>query len=282
MIIRQVLERVTRHLVFRRRLPAAFGNAALYVSPAAGLRFLFRSLSHIDPPLLLAADKLVKTGDVIWDIGANIGLFSLAAAVRAGDRGEVIAFEPDTWLVQLLRRTSAAQPPRYAFIKVVPAAVASEISLRQFSIATRSRASNALAEYGSSQMGGVREKQIVATFNLDWLVKKLPRPNIIKIDVEGAELEVLRDQSYMLNEVRPVVLCEVGSQSADQITRLLTSASYRLLDGEQALSEENVITRATWSTVAIPEEKMNRLRSNARNCPGDAFRGSACVGSEDA
>jgi FkbM family methyltransferase len=282
MIIRRGLERLTRHLVFRRRLPAAFGSAALYVSPAAGLRFLFRPPSRMDPPLLLAADKLVKTGDVIWDIGANIGLFSLAAAVRAGDRGEVIAFEPDTWLVQLLRRTSAAQPPRYASIKVVPAAVASEISLRQFSIAARSRASNALAEYGSSQMGGVQEQQLVATFNLDWLVTKLPRPNIVKIDVEGAELEVLRDQSYMLNEVRPVILCEVGSQCADQITRILTLASYRLLDGERALKEENVITRATWSTVAIPEEKMNRLRSNTRNRSDDAFRRSTCVDSQDA
>ena len=156
MIIRRVLERLTRHLVFRRRLPAAFGSAALYVSPAAGLRFLIRPPGRIDPPLLLAADRLVKTGDVIWDIGANIGLFSLAAAVRAGDRGEVIAFEPDTWLVQLLRRTSAAQPATNAIIKVIPVAVASEISLRPFSIATRSRASNALAEYGSSQMGEVR------------------------------------------------------------------------------------------------------------------------------
>jgi FkbM family methyltransferase len=99
--------------------------------------------------------------------------------------------------------------PGYAIIKVVMAAVASEISLRQFSIATSSRASNALAEYGSSQMGGVREQQIVATFYLDWLVKKLPRPNIIKIDVEGAEIEVLRDLSYTLNEVRPLILCEV-------------------------------------------------------------------------
>ena len=40
-------------------------------------------------------------------------------------------------------------------------------------------------------------------------------------------------RSYMLNEVRPVILCEVGSQSAEQITRILTSASYRLLDGEK-------------------------------------------------
>jgi FkbM family methyltransferase len=225
-------------------------------------------MSRIDPPLLLAAHKLVKKDDVIWDIGANIGLFSLAAAVCAGDRGEVIAFEPDTWLVQLLRRTSAVQPPTHAGIKVIPVAVASEISLRPFSIATRSRASNALAEYGSSQMGGVQEQQIVPAFNLDWLVTKLSKPDLVKIDVEGAELEVLRDQSYMLNEVRPVILCEVGSQSADQITRILTSASYRLLDGERALNEENVITRATWSTVAMPEEKMNLLRSGTPKAYG--------------
>jgi FkbM family methyltransferase len=268
MIARRILERLTRHLVYRRRLPAEFGNAALYVSPAAGLRFLLTPTSRIDPPLLLAAHKLIKRGDVVWDIGANIGLFALAAAVCAGGQGEVIAFEPDTWLVQLLRRTSAVQPPTYASIKVIPVAVASGISLRPFSIAIRSRASNALAEYGSSQMGGVQEQQIVATFNLDWLVMKLPRPNIIKIDVEGAELEVLGDQSYLLNQVRPVILCEVGSQSADQITQILTSASYRLFDGERALTEENVIARATWSTVAIPDEKMNRLCSSTLNPHG--------------
>jgi len=111
MIARRILERLTRHLVYRRRLPAEFGNAALYVSPAAGLRFLFTPTSRIDPPLLLAAHKLIKRGDVVWDIGANIGLFALAAAVCADGQGEVIAFEPDTWLVQLLRRTSAVQPP---------------------------------------------------------------------------------------------------------------------------------------------------------------------------
>jgi FkbM family methyltransferase len=245
-----------RRLVIHRRLPASFKNAALYVSPAAGgLRFFFRPMASIDPPLLMAAHKLVKTGDVIWDIGANVGLFSLAAAVSAGDRGKVIAFEPDVWLVQLLRRTSASQPPTIARIGVVPVAVGSDISLRSFSIAVRSRASNALLGYGRSQMGGVEEQQIVAVFNLDWLLTKLPMPNLIKIDVEGAELEVLRNQSRMLNTVRPVIICEVGSEAACEITRLLTSASYCLFDGEKSFTRPQMINRATWNTVAIPEEK---------------------------
>ena len=248
-----------RRLVFRRRLPAEFANAVLYVSPAAGLRYIFRPMANIDPPLLMAAHTLVRRDDVIWDIGANVGLFSLAAAVRAGDRGQVIAFEPDAWIAQLLRRTSGAQPIASARITVVPIAVASEISLRSFSIAVRSRASDALSEYGSTQMGGVEEQHVVAAFNLDWLLSKLPIPNIIKIDVEGAELEVLSNQVRMLNEVRPVIVCEVGSTPLTKLRDLLTSASYCLFDGEKPLRKAQIVNRATWSTIAIPEEKRHRL-----------------------
>jgi FkbM family methyltransferase len=240
-------------------LPAAFENAVLYVTPAAGLRYIFRPMANIDAPLLMVVQTLVRKDDVIWDVGANVGLFSLAAAVCAGDRGQVIAFEPDAWIAQLLRRTGRAQPIASARITVLPIAVASEISLRSLSIAARSRASNALSEYGHTQMGGVEEQHVVAAFNVDWLLSKLPIPDIIKIDVEGAELEVLSNQFRMLNEVRPVIICEVGSNTAEEITALLTSASYQLFDGEKLLKGAQKVNRATWSTIAIPQEKRHRL-----------------------
>ena len=151
------------------------------------------------------------------------------------------------------------KPITSARITVVPIAVASEIALRSLSIAARSRASNALSEYGSTQMGGLEEHHVVAAFNLDWLLSKLPMPDIIKIDVEGAELEVLSNQVRMLNEVRPLIVCEVGSNTTDEITILLTSASYRLFDGEKPLTNAQIVNRATWSTIAIPEEKRHRL-----------------------
>src|SRR6516164_1187551 len=258
-MFRRLLERSTRRLVFRRRLPAAFENAVLYVSPAAGLRFLFRSMAKIDPPLLMAAHRLVRSGDVVWDIGANVGLFSVAAAVCAGPSGQVIAFEPDIWLAQLIWRTREVQPITSAQITVVPVAVAAEISLRSFSIAARSRASNALSEYGLSQMGGVEEQYLVAAYNLDWLLSKLPVPDIVKIDVEGAELEVLSNQVRMLTEVRPVILCEVTSNNVDEMTKLLASASYCLFNGEKPLKKAQMVNRATYNTIAIPEEKKSRF-----------------------
>jgi hypothetical protein len=80
-------------------------------------------------------------------------------------------------------------------------------------------------------------------------------PDIIKIDVEGAELEVLSNQVRMLTEVRPVILCEVAANNADEITKLLTSAAYRLFDGDKTLTKAQIVNRATYNTIAIPEER---------------------------
>jgi hypothetical protein len=74
-------------------------------------------------------------------------------------------------------------------VTIVAAAVASGNTLRKFQIAKRSRSSNALAGYGLSQTGGFDEEYLVPTFNLDFLLDQLPRPNVLKCDVEGRRTE---------------------------------------------------------------------------------------------
>lgn len=250
-------ERLTRRLVFKRRLPRPFEAGRLYVTPAARLGYAFRSLSAAEPMLLGWADVLVRPGNTVWDIGANIGLFAVAAAVRAGPRGRVVAFEPDLSLANLLRRSTALQSPDVAPIAVMPLAIAKEPSIRKFAIATRARASNALAEYGASQMGGVVEHQLVPAFNLDSLLAYLSPPDVMKIDVEGAEFEVLGGQTRMLEDVRPIILCEVGREAKAGITSLLRNARYRLFDAEKPLRPPHPVDAATWNTLAIPEENVS-------------------------
>ena len=134
------------------------------------------------------------------------------------------------------------------------------MGLRSFQIARRSRASNALAGYGSTQMGGVVEEQIVPTFNLDWLLDRFPAPQVVKIDVEGAELEVLAGQLRMLQDIRPKIICEVSGSCAAEMTAVLTRAGYVLYDGDQSLEGALPIAQASWSTIALPaEQKGNRL-----------------------
>ena len=85
-------------------------------------------MATADPPLLRNVQELVRPGDVVWDIGANIGLFTFAAAALAGVGGKVVAFEPEVWLVQVLRRSSRLQAPDSAPVTIIPAAVASQVA----------------------------------------------------------------------------------------------------------------------------------------------------------
>jgi FkbM family methyltransferase len=253
-VARRVVERVTRNWVYRRRLPQAVGGAAIVVSPSAGLKYLFKPMARIDPSLLRNATELVRANNVVWDIGANVGLFAFAAAACAGPKGRVIAVEPDTFLVGCLRRSARLQPDTSAPVTVLSAAIASEISLREFTIASRSRASSAMRGYGQTLMGPPSESQTVAAFNLDWLASNLPAPNVIKCDVEGAEADVFSGQTEILNKIRPVIICEVSDNAAMLMTTMLVESDYVLYDGERPLAANAMMDRTSWNTIAIPKE----------------------------
>jgi FkbM family methyltransferase len=260
---RRILENLLRDRVRRRRLPAAFGNAPIIMSAAGGLGAILKPVDHYDPTLLRLARTLVHRGDVVWDIGANIGLFSVASAAIAGDAGKVIAFEPDVVLVQLLRQTGALQAASSAPITVVPTAVARETGLRSFSIAKRARASNALTGYGNTQMGGTAETQTVVTCDVESLAQWLPAPDVMKIDVEGAETEVLLGAASVLKSKRPLIICEVAGDNAQEVSRLLHEAKYELYDASRPIEVGASIALASWNTVALPEEHLSRYMAKA-------------------
>ena len=150
-------------------------------------------MDAVDPVLMSLAKEFVQPGAIVWDVGANVGLFAFAAASLAGSGGRVVALEPDAWLVQLLRRSA-----RRGSRRVGAGAGGAGGGRRDAGARGRSawpsvrRAANYLAEYGTTQTGGTREDQTVVALTLDWLSSTPCRlPSVIKIDVEGAELEVL-------------------------------------------------------------------------------------------
>jgi hypothetical protein len=84
------------------------------------------------------------------------------------------------------------------------------------------------------------------------LLERYPAPDVVKIDVEGAEAQVLEGGRSLLEEVRPVVLCEV-SRDSGSVTRLLQAAGYRLFDGESG--RRQCLKRAAYLTLALPDER---------------------------
>lgn len=248
---RRLAELLSRGRALKRRLPKELGGAPIFVSPDAALRFWRRDLFRTDPPLFHAARELVRPGDVIWDIGTNVGLFAFAAAAQAGPNGYVLAVEPDLWLVQLLQRSRAIQPASSAPMKVLPAAISDSVDVAEFCIAARGRSSNCLAGMGGSQTGGTREREHVVTVTLDWLAERFPPPSVLKVDVEGAEALVLRGSRRVLAQSRPRILIEVYEQNSAEVGRVLRELGYRLFDADQPAELRRPLEVPAYNTLAV-------------------------------
>ncbi len=262
-MLRKLLETISRNIVLTRQLPARYGNSKICVSPDSALRFWRGDLEKSDPTLFAIADRIVKRGDVIWDIGANIGLFSFSSAMLSGIAGQVLAVEPDTFLVGLLRKSNvkiAQGGEPVAPISVLCVAVSDNLGVVTFNIAERGRASNYIDGGGLSQTGGVREKQSVVTITLDWLLNHYPKPDILKVDVEGVEVQLFNGAKRVLSESRPIILCEVSAEINSSITALFKNHSYLLFDADSISTGYCELDKAAWNTLACPVEKLELLK----------------------
>lgn len=252
--LRSLARRLSRGVVLERRLPPEFSSLRLYVTPDSALRFWRRRLGAEEQGLLRWAQEHVRPGSVVWDVGANVGVFAFAAAARAGARGRVLAVEADPFLAGLLRRTASRSPPGVAPVSVLEAAACDRQGAVAFHVAANGRASSHLAGAGQSTAGGAREVRQVAGVTLDSLRRDHGAPALVKIDVEGAEDAVLRGARELLSVERPVLLCEVSDATRGNVSRQLRDLGYRLYDAEAPPSERGALQEAPWNTLALPQE----------------------------
>ncbi len=249
-MVRSLLERLGPHVTFQRRLPQNVGGLPLYVSAGAALRYLKPQFHQIEPLLLEVAQTYIKPGMTVWDIGANIGMFAFAALGMIGSAGSVVAVEADPWLVELLKKSSQLAANRALPLQIEQVAISNQNGQAEFHIARRSRATNHLADSDySTQTGGTSHTLTVPTLTLDHLLERCPRPpSLVKIDIEGAEAWALEGAHTLLSTIRPIVYCEVASETSDRVTAILNRHHYRLYDAET----KQPLARAEWNTLALP------------------------------
>jgi FkbM family methyltransferase len=257
MRLRSIAERCARNVRLRRRLPRAFGGRPIWVSPDARLRFLRPGAAAFDLELLHIARRLISPGQVVIDVGANVGEFALAASHFAEAKGAVLAIEPDPFLCALLHRTIAEPDNAGMELDALCAGVADRDGFAGFQVASRGRAANALAGHGLPAMGHVRSRFIAPVFTLDTIADRWRAPDLIKIDVEGAELRVLEGAGRTLRQHRPLILLEVTSNEED-VRALLTHCDYKLF-APSAEGAPVAITQCEFNTLAVPAEKVPAL-----------------------
>jgi FkbM family methyltransferase len=204
-------------------LPAELCETEVVAGPLAGTRLLVYPRSELSFISGLwefwVQDALVahlEPGDVAWDVGAYIGYFTLLMRQRCGP-GNVVALEPDPW--NRARMERILEMNRIGGIEIIPEAVgASDGTVRL----TRHEEHPAMT--GAAESGNLSVPQTT----LDSLAARLGPPHLIKMDVEGAEAEILRAAPHMVEEVRPVWMLELHGQAGQEAVRILAAAGYRV------------------------------------------------------
>ncbi len=182
-----------------------------------GVRFLRGDYHQIETEEII---RLIRPGDTVYDIGAHIGYYTLIAARACGDQGgQVFAFEPLPVNLKALRIHMNANQTNN--ITILPYAVSCESA--KFNFDTTGGTGR-----GRLNAGG---KMTVTTITLDNLVfeKKYAPPNVIKIDVEGAEVLVLNGALKVLNLYSPrIFLATHGKEIRRECETLLRQQGYEL------------------------------------------------------
>jgi FkbM family methyltransferase len=159
----------------------------------------------------LFLEGFIKPGMVTLDVGAHNGYYSLLFATLVGQRGRVAAFEPSQRERRRLRWNLAIN--RYSNITVEPYAVGAEDGQTDFYIINGDETG-----FNSRRKPGIAQPTHHKTVPLIPLDKyaedhNLTAIDILKMDVEGGELDVLCGARRILaSETRPLVLCEVSDE----------------------------------------------------------------------
>jgi FkbM family methyltransferase len=160
--------------------------------------------------------QYVKPGDIFFDVGANVGFYSVLAA-RLTDPGMVYAFEPLPKNLCYLRKHIELN--RIQNIKIVEMAISDEVGTGFFEV-ENTRAMGRLQESGNLR---------VRTSTLDALLSegKVAPPDCIKMDIEGAEFHALLGARQCFTRYRPkLFLATHSSEVHDACCRILNSWDY--------------------------------------------------------
>jgi FkbM family methyltransferase len=204
-------------------------------------------------------EEVVRANQVVFDIGAHVGFYTLLAAVLVGPQGRVVAFEPLPRNLIYLQAHLALN--RVTNVTVIEAAVSDRQGVSLFD-----EGADGFTGHISTGTRGVE----VPTVTLDELVWHgvVPRPDCIKIDTEGAEASVLAGAEQVLATYHPVVfLATHGGVLHEQCTEFLRRLGYCL---EPVLREMSI--ESTDEILAVWEGSLDRQEEVSRNggAPTDA------------
>lgn len=168
--------------------------------------------------------ELLKTGTSVFDIGANVGYYTLIAAAHLAGKGQVHAFEPNPRVFKSLQHN--IQLNRFANARLEQKVISDRDGEVCFYLPPEAAQSN-----GSLLPDFVGDQKPVMTesmrFDSYCAHQEIDKVDLVKIDVEGAELKVLNGMGVLLDRWLPDIICEVLEPFAAALDQFFANRPYR-------------------------------------------------------
>jgi FkbM family methyltransferase len=251
----------TIHKIFLARFPCSFilglrkiqgksehviakrGGLLWNLDLKEGIDFSIYLLGGFEPYTLKLYTKIIKPGDIVLDIGANVGSHTLPLARLVGEQGRVIAFEPTKFALDKLHENIQLNKD-----------LCERISLHQMMLVASDHDSldpeiysswplfNESSDLHKEHRGQLMKTTGAVVRTLDTAIRQMnvPRIDFIKIDVDGHEFSVISGGMETLMQYRPVILMEfaphlfrknnTGTGDFEQLVTIFHDLGYSAFD----------------------------------------------------
>jgi FkbM family methyltransferase len=237
-----------RFISFGRKLLGE-GNSAIvkrngiryHLDLSEGIDFSIYLLGAFEPGTQKTLQRLIKLGDVVFDIGANVGAHTLSIAQSVGAAGKVYAFEPADFAFAKLKRNLALNPELQARTfpqQILLAASSADLPEREI-YASWPLESDGVVH--PKHRGRLVSAEHAAVETLDNFVHRegIARLDLVKMDVDGHELPVLQGASETLRRFRPTLVMEMSPYIHEELHHffgdfvdILKHANYELRNAD--------------------------------------------------
>jgi FkbM family methyltransferase len=208
------------------------------------------ALGTTEPELQAAFALFLKPGMTLYDIGANVGFFSVIAARLVGATGRVVAFDPLPSNIAAIAHNANLN----GFERVIGKELAlGKVDGEASFIVSADPNWGRLASLGKTPEA-VRGELKVTVRRIDTVVSEgLAPPDAIKMDVEGAEVDVLEGASETLRSSRPILFIDLHGTN-QRVAAILSALDY---DARVSGGDGKSIVDARWDVqvVAVPRER---------------------------
>jgi FkbM family methyltransferase len=216
----------------------------------------------IEPNEFAFLDRILQAGMTFLDIGANEGIYSVFAAKRVGGKGTVWAFEPSGRELERLRRNLDLNR---LDVRVFPLALAERSGEAELIVAGyEHEVQNTLGKFAYEGIAVARRETVELARLDDIVARERPaRIDVIKADVEGAELRLFQGAQATLRQYRPTILFEANAGSlrhqdatVEGLLEYLRHQEYAVFffDPRTGLPAPASLQRYSFNMIAVPTE----------------------------